>query len=725
MLILPPLPQILTLDSNNQVLEQEPIISTAILLLIVIVIPIIFEKLKLPALVGLIISGVVLGPSCWHLFESETLIISLLSDIGLAYLMFVAGLEFNIQFFRRQQSRSLLFGSLIFCLPLILGTLAGKFLGLDWHISILIGCLLPSYSPLTYPIISRLGLVNNQAVTMTMGAKVFTDIGTLLMLTLALASFDSGVFSFAHTISKLGLVIIYFVIVLVGFDWANKEFLYRFGDEEFNKFLCVLMSVFFAVVIAQLMGLTKIAGFFLAGFAVNESVGESPVKEKLIFIGSVLFIPILFIDLGLRIDLPALFQGYSTIKLLIIILSILLASKFLAAIFTKLVYRYNWQETLTIWSLSIPLVSINLAVALGGYGTGLFSVELLNCAIILVLITAIVGPWLTSLVASSAVALTFAEVRDVPRITLSKQSGESTQREFTIVVPVSNPENQKYLIEMAALLACQSQGKILPLAIAAATAKMDTPQLQAACQHSERLLAQATAQSESLGASAEPLLRIDDGFADGICRTAREQRANLIIMGWGKRTGLRARLFGNIIDNVLWAAHCPVAIASLVESPSRIGRILIPMENLINPSLTPLHFAQTLADANQSQITVINICDRRTSSDEVTARRSHISSLVSQLVIPNPPDIQIITHENPIQAILQAARLYDLVILPSMRHLTTPGGLAISDVADELFRQLTCSIIILGEPQHDQQATFSNNPPDQTDLIQSWVLRYK
>ncbi|MBK1990008.1 cation:proton antiporter [Sphaerospermopsis aphanizomenoides BCCUSP55] len=710
--------QVLNLDPTSQVIGQEPIVLFAILMLVILVIPILFERLKLPALVGLVCSGVVLGPSGWHLFAPESPMMSLLSNVGLVYLMFIAGLEFNLQFFRQQQTRSLVFGSLTFFLSLILGILAGRFLGFGWHGSILMGCLLTSHSLLAYPIISRLGVVNNEAITMTMGATIFTDISTLLILAVCLSIFDTGdgTFNLNQIITLISSVIIYFIIVLIGFDWASKEFFHRSGDDEGNKFLCVFMSVFLSVFIAQLLGIEKIIGFFLAGLAVNEAVGEGPVKEKLIFIGSVLFIPIFFIHLGLQIDLPTLVNGYNTIKLLLIIFVALMASKFIAAVLAKQVYRYNWRETLTIWSLSIPLAGTTLAVVLAGYQSRLLSLEILNSVIVLVLITATVGPWLTSLVASDGVDLTCTTAKDIQPIRLCDPESGSGNANFTIVVPVYNPQTQKYLIEMAALLACQSQGKILPLAIAHATSQMDAPQLEIAWQRSEKLLAKATAQSQLLGAKAEALLRIDDSFAPGICRTAREQKANLIIMGWGKRTGLRARLLGNVIDNVLWASHCPVAVARLVESPKRIQRILVPIENFITPTLTPVKFAQTLADANQAQVTVLNVYvneagrrPRRTNSSQIAARRSQLSQLVSQLAIPNPPEIQIITHEDVAQAILQAARLYDLVVLPLTRNRTTPGGLAMSDLTNELARQLTCSIIILGEPKHNHKLVLSNN----------------
>ncbi|WP_375473637.1 cation:proton antiporter [uncultured Nostoc sp.] len=690
--------QVLVLEPTSQVLGKEPIVPFAILLAVILVIPIIFERLRLPGLVGLVFSGLVLGPSGWNLFQSDSPMINLLSDIGLIYLLFVAGLEVDLEQFRRKKSRAFGFASLTFSVPLLIGTLIGLILGYGWNTSILIGSLFTSYTLLAYPIISRLGVVNNEAVTVTIGATIFTNIGAVLILAVCVAVVHAGVFSFAKLLTLSGWLTIYSVAVVTGFDWAGKEFFKRSGDDEGNKFLFVLLSVFLAAMGAQLIGVEKIVGAFLAGLAVNEAVGEGPVKEKVVFIGSVLFIPIFFVDLGLLIDLPTFANNLNTLKLTLLIVVGLIVSKLIAALLTKLVYHYKWQEILTMWSLSLPQVGTTLAATLVGYRAGLLPLEVLHSVIVLMLVTSTLGPLMTSRI---AVGLNSPPAED-PVPPLSEENASETNSAFTIVVPVYNPQTQQYLIEMATLLARQSQGKIIPLAIATAAAHMDAPQLEASLQRSEWLLNKATTQSRALGVAAEPVLRIDDAFAQGISRAAREQKANLIVMGWGKRTGLRARLFGNVIDGVLWASHCPVAVTRLVESPKKIQRILVPIENLTAPILQPVQFAQILAEANQSHITVLNVCDRRTSSSKIAWRRSHLSLLVSKLVLANAPEIQIIAHENVAQAILQAARLYDLVVLPFIRNRTSPGGLAISDVTTQLARQLTCSIIMLGEPQRTQ-----------------------
>ncbi|WP_088243054.1 cation:proton antiporter [Calothrix rhizosoleniae] len=696
--------QVLALQSNSSVLGKEPISPFVILLLVILVIPILFEKLRLPGLVGLVCSGVALGPFGANLLpHTQSPMMNLLSEIGLFYLMFVAGLEIEIKQFRSYKNRFLGFGSLTFAVPLMVGILIGYLFGFNWNQAILIGSVLASHTILAYPILNRLGIARNEVVNVTTGATVVTNIGAVLLLAICVANRGDS-FNFWQLINLINALMIYCLIVLVGLDCLGKEFFRRSGEDEGNQFLFVLWTVFLAAAGAQLIGVEKIVGAFLAGLTVHNVIGSGPVKEKVIFLGSALFIPIFFVNLGLLVNINTLMTSMSMVWFTIFVIVGLIISKLIAALLAKLVYRYNWQEMLTMWSLSVPQVGVTLAATLVGYRSGLLDINLFNSMIILVIVTCILGPLITNQV---AVGLRTAPTPE-PELTASaypvpKENGNP----FTIVVPIYNPQTQQYLIEMAALLAHQTHGQIIPLAIATAAAQMDAPQLENSLHRSEQLLAKAVGLSQVLDVEAKPLLRIDDAFAQGISRAAREQKANLIVMGWGKRTGLRARLFGNVIDSVIWSSHCPVAVTRLVESPQKIQRILVPVENLLAPSLYPVHFAQILAETNQAQVTVLNVCERRTSSSKITWRRSQLSLFVSQLALPNPPEIQIIAHDNVAQAILQAARLYDLVVLPFTRNRTNTGGLTISDVTSQLANQITCSIVMLGEPHNPQTMVLS------------------
>jgi Kef-type K+ transport system membrane component KefB/nucleotide-binding universal stress UspA family protein len=705
-----------------KLIQEEPIISFAILLAVILVVPLIFERMRLPGLVGLLAAGVALGPNGLRILQNESETMSLLSDIGLVYLMFVAGLEVDIAQFRKTKNRSMGFGSLTFIVPLIVGTAVGRFFGFGWNASILIGSLFASHTLLAYPIVSRLGVVGNEAVTVTIGATIFTDIGALLVLAICIG-IHQGDFSVLKFATLLGGLAIYSVAVLFGFDWVGRQFFKRSGDDEGNQFLFVLLAVFLAALGAQLIGVEKIVGAFLAGLAVNDAVGEGPVKEKVVFVGSVLFIPIFFVDMGLLIDLPAFIKSISAVWLTLIIVLGLIASKFLAALFAGLLYRYSKREILAMWSLSMPQVAATLAATLVGYRAGLLTEDVLNSVIVLMLVTSTLGPLITSRVAPD---LPLAETEADPDnssfdwVDSSTVKG-SVDRPFTVVVPVYNPQTERFLLEMAALLARQESGRIVPLAIAAAYAHMDAPPLEAALQRGEGLLAKAMELSQELGIEAEPLMRIDDSIAQGISRASREQNASLIVMGWGKRTGIRARLFGNVIDSVLWASHCPVAITRLLDSPTRIRRILVPVENLTQRAFRSFRFAQILANANDAQITLLHVCDRTTPPNKIAWTKSQLNLLASKAMPQQQPDIQIEPSDDVVRTILAVSQGYDLVVLRSQPHRTNAGGLAVSDLTTVLAPQLTCSIVLLGEPQRTNSvaASISSNEaafPNQVEV---------
>ncbi|UBF24665.1 cation:proton antiporter [Kovacikia minuta CCNUW1] len=686
------------MESVLKIFQEEPIAPFVVLLAIILVVPPLFERIRLPGLVGLLAAGVVLGPNGLTLIQEESQAMKLLSDIGLVYLMFVAGLEVDLDQFRQTKHRSAGFGSFTFLVPLIFGTIVGRMFGFGWNASILIGSLFASHTLLAYPIVSRLGVVANEAVTITIGATIFTDIGALLILAVCIG-IHAGDFSAIKLVTLIGSLAIYTAIVLLGFDWAGRQYFRRSGDEEGNQFLFVLLAVFLAAVGAQLIGVEKIVGAFLAGLAVNGAVGEGPVKEKVMFVGSVLFIPIFFVDMGLLIDVPAFVRSLTTPQSLALTLAIvfgLIASKFLAALLAKLLYRYNWREQIVMWSLSLPQVAATLAATLVGYRAKLLTEEVLNSVIVLMLVTSTLGPILT---ARFAPGLAVPEVEPEDFVNPLVWRGKEDRKPYRVVVPVYNPKTERFLIELAALLVRQQPGQIVPLAIVPGHIHMNDPQLTTALKRGDSLLAAAVELSREVGVEATPLTRIDDSIAQGINRASREQNASLVVMGWGRRSGFQARLFGNVIDSVLWGSHCPVAISRLLESPTTVQRILVPIENLTQKSLWLLQFTHVLAEATQAQVTLLNICDRTASPGRISWAHSQLELLVSKLTTNIPPDIQVKPEDDVVRAIVATAKSYDLVILRSSPRRTSAGGLAVSDITAQVTQRLTCSVIMLGEPQ--------------------------
>jgi Kef-type K+ transport system membrane component KefB len=683
-------------------LKASPVFAFTVLLAVILAIPPLVERLRLPGLVGLLGAGVVLGPSGLGLLRGDSETMELLSDIGKIYLMFVAGLEINLVQFRRTRVRSLTFGAYAFVFPAIAGILIGRGFGFDWNASILIGSLLASHTLLAYPIVSRLGVVNNEAITVTIGATIFTD--TLALLVLAVCvSVHAGDFSPLRLIILLVALGVYSVTVLWGGVRLGKEFFRRSGDQQGNQFLFVLLAVFLASVGAQVIGIEKIVGAFLAGLAVNEVVGNGPVKEKVEFVGSVLFIPFFFVDMGLLLDIPAFLDTLQSLGLTVAIVAGLVASKFVAAGAAKLTYRYTWPETLTMWSLSLPQVAATLAAALVGLQNGIIDVRVFNSVVVLMLVTAIAGPAITS---NTASRLTLSEPIADPRANrawldmaeVPETGGDrADDRSCTVVVSVYNPITERYLMGMAALLARPAQGQIVALSIARAHVHMDDVNLNNALHQSRKLLQRASDRAPELGVPITPSIRIDDDPAQGISRASREHAANLIVMGWSSSTSIRARLFGNTIDSVFWSAHCPVAVTRLLDEPKNFRRILVTVKNLMPKELRAVRFAQVLAEVNQAHLTLLHACATSTPPDQQQELHTRLRAATDPEMRQVQQTVVVVPNDDPAAAVLGRSDEFDLVIVRSIRRRTT-GGLAISQVTRELVRKLNCSVVMLGEP---------------------------
>jgi nucleotide-binding universal stress UspA family protein len=382
----------------------------------------------------------------------------------------------------------------------------------------------------------------------------------------------------------------------------------------------------------------------------------------------------------------------------------LMIAKFLAAYGSKLLYKYNWNQTMTMWSLSLPQVAATLAAALVGYREGLLSNAVLNSIVLLMVVTSTLGTILTKRFASR-LALPGAGITETSYAWVPEMYSDR----FKVMVPVYNPNTEQYLVELASLLARHEQGGIFPLAIASAHMHMDANLLADELTRSRSLLANAAEISKDLGIESETILRIDDSVYEGISRASREQRAHLIVMGWSEITGLKAKLFGTVIDRVLEATHCPVAVTRLLGSPMEIDHILVPIKSPRGHSMQMLRFAYILADANHARVTLLNICEPNLSEKRIAWRRSQFQLLADNWLPDCEVEIQILPHRDPVAAVVQESSNYNLVILRSLRRRTVAGGITISDVAEQLIQKLNCSVMILGEPHKQPVGILSGS----------------
>ena len=367
------------------------------------------------------------------------------------------------------------------------------------------------------------------------------------------------------------------------------------------------------------------------------------------------------------------------------------------------------------WSLSLPQVAATLAAALAGVNAGLIDKSIFNVVIVLMLVTAIAGPIITtqfgrklsvdltldrsgekeySLNNSSKTEDSAFFANDNIQLSAVEQTPLRNSR-FKVIVPVANPQTERNLIEMGALLARHKSGKVIPLSIAKAHAHMDDPALKQAIKQSRKLLKNAVAVTQEFGAKGKSLIRIDDDVVHGITRAAREENANLIIMGWSQRD-LRSRIFGTVVDGIFWSAHCPVAVMRLQKEPVEIHQLLVPIKTLDSRAKLTIEFARLFAETNCAAVTLLHVSERKTPQKVETIEnrlREYLTKINAKVDIA----VRIIYSDNISETILTQATDRDLVILRSLR-LRTAGGLAVSSISDRLIRQLKTSFILFGEP---------------------------
>jgi Kef-type K+ transport system membrane component KefB len=375
------------------------------LFILLVVVPSL-ERFFISGIITLIVAGVIFGPYALKVIPQNPETLQFFANIGKIFILFLAGLEVDLNILREKALRTFLFGMLTFSLPFSGGFLVGKFFGYGLNACILIGSLLASHTLLALPLIQKRGLLKYEFASVTVGGTVITDI--LAMLVLAVCLFvHAGQFTAANLLQYVFHVLLYCVVVIGGIFWAGETYFHRQKDEVLSAAF-ILMSLVIASLAAEAIHLEAIVGAFLCGLAINGAALNRVVTEKLRFIGNLLFIPAFFIYLGFTLDLPSFVEALIKYPWMgLALLSALLFGKFFAAFPFGMIFRYRIKETLTMWSLTLPQVAATLAATLVAYqalnanGERLIDGQVLNCVLILVVVTCFLGPSLADFFSKS------------------------------------------------------------------------------------------------------------------------------------------------------------------------------------------------------------------------------------------------------------------------------------------------------------------------------------
>jgi Kef-type K+ transport system membrane component KefB len=381
-------------------------------------VPALSRRVRLPAAVGLLLSGVVLGPHVLDVFGTQRPVADFFADLGKLLLMFFAGLEVDLVLFRQVQSKAITFGVITTTIPLVLGTAVGLLFGYSMVTAVVMGSLLASHTLLGIPIVMKIGANRLEPFIVTVGATVLSDTLSLVVFAMCVSTFQHG-FSVSGLALQLVEIVVFIPLLLISVGRGGRYLLKKAEDDEGAYFVLMLGIMAAAVALTRFVQLPGIVGAFLAGLAVNSAVQEKPAKEKLEFMGNSLFIPIFLVVTGFLIDPIAFARSIADhFALAASVVGALIIGKGVAAAIAARAFKYTRPAMMTVWSLTLPQLAATLAATLVGFdtlnsaGQRLIDETVLDVVFVLILVTATIGPIMTERYAPLMLASSRSTERD-------------------------------------------------------------------------------------------------------------------------------------------------------------------------------------------------------------------------------------------------------------------------------------------------------------------------
>lgn len=547
----------------------DPVLKFLLILLIILAAPLLLNKLRIPHLLGLIIAGAIIGPHGFNLVLRDSSII-LSGTAGLLYIMFLAGLEIDMADFKRNSTKSLAFGMYTFLIPMILGTVVGIWV-LQFNVltSVLLASMFASHTLIAYPIISKLGISKNKAVSITVGGTMITDTLALLVLTI-IVGMATGQVNDMFWI-RLGVsILIFALIVLFGFPFIGRWF-FKHVHDNISQYIFVLVMVFLGSFLAQVAGMEAIIGAFLSGLALNRLIPQSsPLMNRVEFVGNAIFIPFFLLGVGMLIDYRTFFTSFETIKVGLIMIIVATAAKYIAAWMTQKTFHLSTDQRSVIFGLSNAQAAATLAAVMVGYNviTGtdangepirLLNESVLNGTILMILVTCTIASFAAQKGAHNIAAQDISDKEE------NKKESEH------ILIPVSNEETVEELVNLSlAIKSPQNKNGLFALKV------IDNHHSdEKALKQSRRVLQTAVNTAAATDTRMKDLLRYDLSISNAIASVVKEREITDLVVGLHKEKDIPAAFLGHIVESVLAESSVSTFIYKPAQPISTVRRHLI------------------------------------------------------------------------------------------------------------------------------------------------------
>lgn len=532
---------------------EGPAWAFLLLFVVILVGPWVAERLRLPGLIGLLVGGFLLRSVEIGGGITEAAVIDFVGDVGLLYLMFLAGLELDLNVFGKLRNAAIGFGLTTFALPFAIGVGGAFVLGYEPLAAVLIGSFWASHTLLTYPVIRRFGLTQDRAVATAVGATIITD--TLSLMILAVVA---GIQAAGGTLQLSAIIGVGLGLALLG-AWCFlllprvvRLSTVVIGQERTLRFLVVLSAGLSAAVVADMVGIEGIVGAFFAGLALNRLVPNGgPLMESVEFVGSSIFIPAFLVSVGLLVDLRVMFQA-ETLWLAGVFLVAVIGGKALAAIVAGRRFRFDPAQVGVMFSLTVAQAAATLAAVSVGTSIGLVGDDVLNATIVVVVV---------SLLVASVTASRFAP--RVPAAVEEKALGSA------VIVPIDDAEAAARVVGLARRIAEPDGGVVLPVHV---LADSRDPEAAAAARRTAR---EIDAVVRRVGLEAEPSLVVARSLVQGVRNSLLQHGGTLVVLERAHDLGPSDYILGGQVDAFVASSTAPVLVAMLRDDP--LGRVLVPL----------------------------------------------------------------------------------------------------------------------------------------------------
>ncbi len=541
--------------------------TIAVLLTIVVLGPTLAERFRIPGIVGLIAGGMIFGPFVIGWLTAGGLVDDL-GAIGILYLMFLAGLSFDIKAFNDNRRMAITFGLLGFFIPFLLSVfVVDQSADIETLGALLIGAMWASNTLVAYSEVQSAGLQNTRSVGAAVSAGVVADLMSLTVLAFATATavidIEPGDLSFGVDLAErlapedvqattpdpalslwIGLPLLVFVCLWL-LPRVASWFFVRVGRTRPQRFVFTLALMAVGATVALLGGMEGLIGAFLAGLGLNRLIpARGPLMERLDFVGTTLFIPVFLISIGLNID-PAVLVDPATIGLGLLFTGFVLVGKTAAAMIAGRIFGLSRDEVGLMSSLSFGQAASTLAIAQVGLTLGMFEQNVVNSAVLAIVITAFITSYATRFFASRVPPV----VVDRPPI------GQQV-----LLDARGSTSDLSCLVAFAGGLARPDGGLVIPYGVTDDSRGSDV----------RSAVDRAAARAAADGLDGDGMLRVGDSFTSATVNLVTELDASLVLLAWDGPKWAADYAFGNDIDGVGQASPVPTIAAHLLRPWERI-----------------------------------------------------------------------------------------------------------------------------------------------------------